>query len=216
MRLTIGAIALGAAAIFAATAPAGAADMYDGAPLPSHSPVFDWSGPYLGVQAGLDWNRALTPPFAATESGLIAGLYGGVNIQMDSLVVGLDASINWDNAHGGDPSVGVANSAGPTWKGFVRGRLGFAADNLLFYATGGGVVAGYRANVTGFSPGTATPWGWTLGAGLEVAMSEGWIGRIDYAYQDFGTFTLGGPAPVGGTAVSLTASTLTVGIARKY
>jgi hypothetical protein len=46
--------------------------------------------------------------------------------------------------------------------------------------------------------------------------APGWVGRIDYAYQDFATFTLGGAPPVGGIAVSLTANTLTVGIARKY
>jgi outer membrane immunogenic protein len=98
----------------------------------------------------------------------------------------------------------------------MRGRVGFAADNMLFYATAGGVVMGYRATVTGVGSGSATPWGWTIGGGIEAELSPGWVGRLDYAYQDFGTFTLGGAAPVGGTAVSVTASTLTVGIGRKY
>jgi outer membrane immunogenic protein len=217
MRPIFGAIALAAVAALATTDVATAADLDDGTPTPAHSPAFDWSGTYLGVQAGLDWNRALTPPFAATESGLIAGLYGGVNWQMDSsFVVGLDASINWDNARGGDPTAPAANSAGPTWKGFMRGRAGVAIDNILIYASAGGVAMGYTASVTGFSAGTATPWGWTAGAGVEISMSDGWVGRIDYAYQDFGTFTLAGSAPVGGSTVSLTASTLTFGIARKY
>jgi outer membrane immunogenic protein len=212
----IKAIAASVLLTVAAADTARAADAPDGTP---YAPAFDWSGTYFGVQAGLDWNAAVTPPFSATESGLIAGLYGGINWQMDpSWVFGLDASINWDGARGTatPPAPGTPNSAGPTWKGFVRGRIGFAVDNLLFYATGGGAVMGYRAVVTGVGSGSATPWGWTAGAGIEMEMSPGWFGRIDYAYQDFGTFTLSGAAPVGGTAVSVTASTLTIGIARKY
>jgi outer membrane immunogenic protein len=219
MKSILRKIALGALLTLAATGAATAADFGDGAPAPAFVPAFDWSGTYFGVQAGLDWNSALTPPFSATESGAIAGLYGGVNWQTDpNWVFGLDGSINWDGARGTatPPAPGTPNSAGPTWKGFVRGRVGYAFDNMLIYASGGGAVMGYRATVTGVGTGSATPWGWTIGAGVEFAMSSGWVGRIDYAYQDFGTFTLAGTAPVGGTAVSVTSNTLTVGIARKY
>ena len=49
-----------------------------------------------------------------------------------------------------------------------------------------------------------------------MGISQNWIGRLDYAYQNFGTFTLAGAAPVGGTPVTLSASTLTLGVARKF
>jgi outer membrane immunogenic protein len=29
--------------------------------------------------------------------------------------------------------------------------------------------------------------GWTVGAGLELAMDENWFGRAEYRYSDFGT-----------------------------
>jgi outer membrane immunogenic protein len=219
MRMGMRVLGLGAAAVLASVSVASAADL-GGPPAPpyaSYAPEFDWSGLYFGIQGGYDWNRATTPPFAASETGVIAGFYGGYNFQFDpNWIVGFDASINWDNARGGDPDVGVPNSAGPTWKGFVRGRAGYVVDNFLFYATGGAAVMSYSAVVSGVGSGNATPWGWTAGLGVEMALSENWIGRIDYAYQDFGTFTLGGAAPVGGTPVSLTASTLMVGIARKF
>jgi opacity protein-like surface antigen len=74
---------------------------------------------------------------------------------------------------------------------------------------------GYSATVQGTGSGSATPWGWTAGLGIEMALAENWIGRIDYAYQDYGTFTLGGGA-LAGVPVSVRASTLTVGLALKY
>ena len=78
---------------------------------------------------------------------------------------------------------------------------------------------GYTATVVPVATpvtGTATPWGWTAGVGVEMGISQNWIGRLDYAYQNFGTFTLAGAAPVGGTPVTLSASTLTLGVARKF
>ena len=209
-----------AAGTIGATA-ANAADLYVPPPAsPVYSPAaaYDWSGFYIGLQGGFDWNHATTPTtYAANENGGIVGVYGGYNWMFASnWLLGVDASINYSWASGSDPTAGVTNSAGPNWKGFVRGRLGYAWDRFLLYGTAGAAGMGYTANVTGFSSGTASPWGWTVGLGAEMAVSQNLTARLDYSYQDYGTFTLGGSAPVGGTTVNVNSSTLMAGLAYKF
>jgi outer membrane immunogenic protein len=186
------------------------------APIVVPAKAFDWSGHYIGIEGGWETGNAFTPPFSATEDGGLAGVYGGFNFQgSNNLVWGIDASINWDGAKGtANPPGG--NSAGPTWKGMIRGRLGIAMNQVLLYATAGGAVMGYTANVTAAPSGSATPWGWTAGAGAEWAPHSNWTVRVDWAYQDYGTFTLSGPGPVGGTSVSVKANTFTAGVAMKF
>ena len=208
--------------------PAIAADLgSEPAPLetPIYSPIsaFNWAGGYLGIQGGYDWNHATTPPdWSAQENGGIIGIYGGYNWQPASnWVFGVDASINFDWARGSGSSPTLpgptSNSAGPDWKGFLRGRLGYAWDRFMLYGSAGAAVMHYTANITGPSgSGSATPWGWTVGLGAEMAITDNWVGRLDYAYQNYGSFTLAGAAPVGGTSVAVNSHTLMVGIARKF
>jgi opacity protein-like surface antigen len=49
-----------------------------------------------------------------------------------------------------------------------------------------------------------------------MAVSQNLTARLDYSYQDYGTFTLGGPGPVGGTTVNVNSHTLMAGIAYKF
>src|ERR1700704_3952982 len=134
--LAAGTVALGGAAM--------AADVVRPPPLVAKPIVvapraYNWSGPYLGIQGGWDNNHAgdvetLGP---VTANGAIFGIFGGVNMQLAGpWVVGVDGSINWTNARGTD--AGGTLSFGPTWKGFVRGKLGIAFDRLLLYGTVGG------------------------------------------------------------------------------
>ena len=218
----------GALAVVAVAGTAGAAMAADLSttpppPAPLYSPrsAYNWSGPYLGVQGGFDWDNATTPPnHSASESGGIAGVYGGYNWQpSNNWVFGIDASLNWDGATGTGTGLPLpaSNSAGPTWKGFLRGRLGYAWDRFMIYGTAGGTIAGYSATTTGPSgSGTATPVGFTVGAGVETALSKNWIARLDYAYENYGTFTLAGSGAVNGQSVTLSGSTLMAGIAYKF
>ena len=111
------------------------------------------------------------------------------------------------------PACGCTFTAGPDWKGFIRGRLGFTAGRLLIYGTGGAAVTHYTASVVGPGSGSATPWGWTAGAGVEMAITNNLIGRLDWAYQNYGTFNLNGG--LSGVPVSLTANTYMAGLALK-
>ncbi len=75
----------------------------------------------------------------------------------------------------------------------LTGRLGYALSQNLFYAKAGGVMAreNYTLNSNGVPGGTvsstsATNLGWTVGAGVEHALSSRWSVNAEYKYLDFG------------------------------
>ena len=75
--------------------------------------------------------------------------------------------------------------------GSVRGRIGYALDNWLFYATGGFAWAYDRAELEQLSTGitdTQFRWrfGWTAGAGVEAAIDKHWSARLEYLYSGYG------------------------------
>jgi outer membrane immunogenic protein len=181
--------------------------------------AYDWGGHYFGIQGGWDGNQAQTGIYKSDENGGIVGLFGGWNIQhAGNWVFGLDASLNWDfaRAHASSPP-STTFDAGPHWKGFVRGRLGFALDRILIYGTGGAAVMRYEASSSApVTSASATPWGWTAGLGVDWAVSSNLFARLDWAYQNYGTFTIHGSGAFNNQAVSLTANTFTVGLAMKF
>jgi outer membrane immunogenic protein len=95
-----------------------------------------------------------------------------------------------------------------SWFGTVRGRLGITFDRWLVYSTGGlaygRVTNNGSATVTAFFCPDNTPptvvacplssWssssinaGWTLGGGVEAALSNSWSVKAEYLYVDLGT-----------------------------
>jgi outer membrane immunogenic protein len=76
--------------------------------------------------------------------------------------------------------------------GSIRGRLGYAMDRWLVYATGGWAWSNGHTDYafTGaapfFSNGEGRS-GWTLGAGVEYAITNNVIGRLEYRYTDLGS-----------------------------
>jgi high affinity Mn2+ porin len=61
--------------------------------------------------------------------------------------------------------------------GSVRGRIGYAPGNSLFYATGGFAWAYDQATLTQLVTGTTDSpflwrWGWVAGAGVEVRYGQ--------------------------------------------
>jgi high affinity Mn2+ porin len=75
--------------------------------------------------------------------------------------------------------------------GSVRGRIGHALGNWLFYATGGFAWAYDRAELEQLSTGitgSQFQWrfGWTAGAGVEAAIDKHWSARLEYLYSSYG------------------------------
>lgn len=139
----------------------------------------------------------------------------GYNWQHESLVLGVEADINYvgfseDRSRdfgdlrdvlpieSDDPITGSSDlSFDANWFGTIRGRLGFAADNLLFYGTGGlayghmeasaDVQVGDGDETARYSASTdTTNWGWTVGGGMEYGI-DNWSVGIEYLYVDLGS-----------------------------
>ncbi|TBN48752.1 porin family protein [Hansschlegelia quercus] len=173
-----------------------AADMPSYEPAPAVSvPSFSWSGPYVGLQAGYDWfdakNRANGFSPATKPDGFTVGAYLGYNHQLDNspLVIGIEADANYSDAdaHRGTAAFGggrISNSFDFT--GAVRGRVGYAFNRFLVYGAGGVAFADPQIKAGGSSDDTIAV-GWTIGGGVEAALSDNVTARVEYRYSDFGT-----------------------------
>jgi len=155
--------------------------------------------------------------------GAIGGAQAGYNWQFDKWVFGIEGDMqataqkrveNGTIIYTGvssqtcDSSVGSANPCKVTvsnrwelpWLGTLRGRLGFASDRWLFYATGGLAVGEARSsftftenqsvNVALTVPGSVVKAGWTLGAGVEAALGQNWSAKAEYLFVDLGGHTV--------------------------
>ena len=76
------------------------------------------------------------------------------------------------------PSATRSRSA---WLSTFRGRVGYARDNWLLYATGGGALGQCRRTIGSVPPATISEqqwhWGWTAGGGVEVKLTPGLVGE---------------------------------------
>jgi outer membrane immunogenic protein len=106
----------------------------------------------------------------------------------------------------------TAYSASIPWFGTLRGRIGFALDNLLIYGTGGlaygqvrmsGALTDSGSRTIIAPPFTPVPFstssafagssvnaGWTLGTGVEGALMQHWSWKAEYLYVDLGSLNL--------------------------
>ena len=88
--------------------------------------------------------------------------------------------------------------------GTIRGRIGYAMDRVLIYATGGAAFTHTSDNVTLTGTGTifnesSTNTGWTIGGGVEGAFAENWTARVEYLYVGTNVGQSGAIPVVGGT-----------------
>jgi len=195
---------MASAMLVAASASAFAADLPSRRPPPVYAPVpiFTWTGFYVGGDIGYTWGTDThTLPsgavYQATPQGEIGGLHVGYNYQINQFVVGLEGDVDGANFRNSAASpAGAVNSTRLPVEGSIRGRLGYAWDRALFFATGGAGFADIQHNYTnplGVSdPGntySSTRVGWTVGGGVEYALSNNWSVRGEYRYADFGRQT---------------------------
>jgi len=177
-------------------------------------PVYNWTGFYIGINGGWgfgksDWNLS-TLPLDTGSFNVNGGLVGGTvgyNWQWDSWVIGLEGDFDgsWlDGKTSACTTITVNGAQCETknnWLATIRPRFGYAADRVLFYATGGVAFGDVVVN-------TATNWqsadktGWTAGAGIEGAFTDHWTARVEYLFVDLqnssftATNALGAPVPV--------------------
>ncbi|MBZ9819315.1 outer membrane protein [Mesorhizobium sp. CA4] len=214
--------------------PVLAADL---SPQPIQPVAYDWSGIYVGAQAGYVWGNSTYdgagspagPPFISTSvdpNGGFGGAYVGYNYQFGgNYVVGVEADVNFadaksdNNAFPGFP--GVSGSSDLKWFGSTRLRAGYAFDRFLPFVTGGVAFARY-SGASNFPGGSSeisgTRAGWTIGAGLEYAMTDNLIGRVEYRYSDYGRESVSSPFsfPTQAARLDLNTNDVRVGLSYKF
>jgi outer membrane immunogenic protein len=216
--------------------PVIAADLPIKAP-PSQAPVaavFDWSGFYVGVDAGKLKSRAellIASNVVAKPNpdGSVLGGHLGYRQQLPSGVVWGVELDGWRDSKGEriDPYSNAPGQGGIDlrWGGSARAQLGYAYGPLLGYLTGGAAYISYEGcavhNVlTPCLTGTlysGDSWGWTWGTGLAFALTNNLSVRVEYLYADYGREPVSTPGVAGGrTLIDLRTRTVRAGVSWKF
>jgi iron complex outermembrane receptor protein len=179
-----------------ATASASPSMVTKAPPVRTSSPVTDWTGIYLGFNAGYsfggsDWTDSVTGSSTGSfgTSGFTFGGTLGANYQVGSLVFGVEGDGGWADASGFGTFTATSLCAGGclttnTWLSTVRGRAGYAFDRFFAYGTAGAAFGDVRANFSNDAVSRATKAGWTAGAGVEVALDRHWSAKAEYLFVD--------------------------------
>jgi outer membrane immunogenic protein len=172
-------IAFGGALVAGCSVSAQAADLSYKAPYTVNQPLnaYSWAGPYLGGNLGYAWGSVDNNP--TSPSGVMGGIQAGYNWQSGPLVFGVEGDLQ---LNGADDTFAPWKFSNP-WFGTVRGRVGYAVNNILFYGTGGLAFGELRGETFGLSESHTTA-GWTAGVGAEFGLAQNWTAKIEYLYVD--------------------------------
>jgi opacity protein-like surface antigen len=205
-------------ALLASTSLARAADM---PATPPPAVPWNWTGLYLGGHIGAGFGNSSFSDssgpaiFGGTvqTSAAVGGGQIGYNWQVpnSAVVFGVETDADLMSSDGSATclaSSGFFLSANcrvrPIAGGSFTGRLGIATGNAgrtLVYAKGG---VAWLDETTDITTNAALPyapssldgvrWGWTLGAGVERALTPAWSLRLEYDYAQFGATSMATPA----------------------
>lgn len=173
-------------------------------------------------------NNAYAPSTVeGSASGGLAGVHAGYNWQTGpNWVVGIEGDWDWTNLSASETSPLVRANDGNVlandtfsmetdinWLATLRGRLGYASNNWLFYATGGVALADVNSNAQVNCAGPVnngstslcgapgqqmnssfddTSVGATIGGGVEFKPAANWTFGVQYLYSHFSGDDFGG------------------------
>ena len=158
---------------------------------------YDWTGVYAGGWVGLaclDGRGGLhdnSPPAADWSNGgcgFKGGALMGYNYQIDQFVLGAEADLGTSTDLVRNTLPGADFRFNMNYLATLRGRAGWAMDDTLFYLTAGGAYAQGELNGIVFGKPNhlkADQFGWTVGAGMEHAVSDHFRLRMEYLYTQF-------------------------------
>ena len=177
-------------------------------PAPGHN----WTGAWVGAQAGYGFGNKRWPDFAPNDrfdvKGWLGGFTTGANVQAGVFVVGAESEWLWTGIQGGSRTA-TAFGGGLTqtqdlsskvdWLSLNSVRVGFvAADRWMIYGKGGIALAreshrfGFEQAVVGLGSaaldlnGSALHTGLLAGVGAEYAFLGNWSAKLEYNYLNFG------------------------------
>jgi outer membrane immunogenic protein len=149
------------------------------APVRAAAAPLNWTGFYLGVQAGGVWSKAsLSGAFddildssvwASKQSwtSLLIGGFAGYDYQIGRMVVGIEGDLN---ARSGDGTGSLPSTYGvnvtsnwkseANWDASLRARLGaLVTDQLLLYLTGGVAFSNFKFSNAAVASESNVYWG---------------------------------------------------------
>lgn len=213
------------------------------------APPYNWNGFYAGAhldyQAGQSrWSEIRHGALGAGgELGLGQGFdfssgtgsyaigFQGRYDYMDAShhVFGIEGDIWFPNKVSGRQTFTTAAVGSATYSeavqfaGTLRGRLGYAAGNWLFYLTGGFAWSfdefrRTRSAASGIAIGAGETqslvprYGGAVGAGADVALNEKWSARVEYLFIDYANRDVAFPASAEHFNSSLLLQTLRIGL----
>jgi outer membrane immunogenic protein len=203
---TIGLAAIGMAApAFAADLPA---RTYTKAPA-LVAPVYDWSGLYIGLNAGGASSHecytitnvsgsAVVPNSEGCHNatGGLAGGQIGYRWQSANWVFGVEAQGDWANLTGSNASltarIAYNNQTKVDAIGLFTGQVGYAWNNALLYLKGGAAVTDnkyssvFAATGVQFNAASDTRWGGVVGTGIEIGFAPNWTVAVEYDHLFMG------------------------------
>lgn len=165
--------------------------------------MYNWTGFYIGANGGYGWSKqcidvtavnGVTNVFAEGCKNAGGGLLGGqmgYRWQAGQWVFGLEGQGDWANIR--NSRVSLLNGAN-TYKstlnglGLFTGQIGYAANEVLFYAKGGAAVGSQDFGLyntltgTGLVYASRTRWGGVVGAGIEYGFTPNWTLGLEYDY----------------------------------
>ena len=208
--------------LVALASAASAADLPRQTPYraPAYVTGYNWTGLYIGLHGGYGWGSS------SGDLDLRGGFVGGqIGYNWQAMgspwVFGVEFDSSWADLGRSDtflvPAGLISVTSDTNYMGSLRGRVGYAFDRTMVYATGGvgWINNEIRINAT-VGPFTAAARdsnmhvGGVIGAGVEHAFAPNWTGKVEYLFAAYGSETYF--STLGGLSTGADVHTLKVGL----
>ncbi len=189
--------------------------------------VYDWTGFYVGVNAGAafgstQWNSV--PDLTSGRSDLSGALVGGTagyNLQTgDPFVVGVEADLDWSGLKGTVPPASCVSNCEikNPWLATTRLRFGYAFDGIMPYVTGGAAIGRLNADRVGapFGREGANNLGWTAGGGVEIVLWGPLRAKVEYLHVDLNGFSCNAACGGGPISFNVNANVIRAGLNYRF
>jgi outer membrane immunogenic protein len=206
-----------AVAAFGFGSAASAADMPVKAAKTPIVPVYNWTGFYIGLNAGgAASHECLTITSVAgaavfpnsegchDATGGLAGGQLGYRWQTAHWVFGVEAQGDWASLTGSNASltaiIPYTNQAKVDAIGLFTGQAGYAWNNVLLYVKGGAAVTDnkyssfFTATGVVFNQASDVRWGGVAGTGVEIGLAPDWSVAVEYDHLFMGNPNVTFPA----------------------
>ena len=173
---------------------------FGGLPFAPQPAGLDWSGPYVGLNVGYggggeqyDYdvvNLGIGGYDAQRNNGIVGGGQIGYNYAIyNCFIAGIEADFDGTSISGSavldQTAIYARVSSRMDYFGTVRGRLGYAFDRVMLYATGGFAYANTTTDVSAPNNGINNQTshfhvGYAVGGGVEYAVTNNIMLRAEY------------------------------------